>query len=293
VFAIFGFFLLIVINKWSAHSTSVDLLTIGVFIAAAYKIIPGIVRILNSAGQMKAYEFILDELKPVVDKTSKDGANPHNITSISFDKVQFKYNGQPVLNNATLDIRPGDFVGLSGSSGRGKTTLINILLGFLDQQEGIVSINNKIVNNTDRKQYWNKISYIRQQPFFVYDTLVKNITLQDDGFDLARLNDVISFCGIDTFLAQHPEYENLVITENGKNLSGGQRQRVMLARALYHGFDLLILDEPFGELDQESENVILEKLQELAAGGKMILLVTHNAQSMSYCNKIISLHEQG
>jgi ABC-type bacteriocin/lantibiotic exporter with double-glycine peptidase domain len=105
------------------------------------------------------------------------------------------------------------------------------------------------------------------------------------------LDEVIDFCDLDVINAQHPEGLEWIITENGKNLSGGQRQRIMLARALYHGFDLLILDEPFGELDQLSENIILEKLQTLTAEGKMILFVTHNRQSLSYCNKLVSLDE--
>jgi len=92
-------------------------------------------------------------------------------------------------------------------------------------------------------------------------------------------------------LAEFPEGIETITRENGKNISGGQRQRIMLARALYHDFDLLILDEPFGELDDQSEQCILKKLQLLAQQGKMILFITHNKASLYYCNKIISLHE--
>jgi ABC-type transport system involved in cytochrome bd biosynthesis fused ATPase/permease subunit len=121
---------------------------------------------------------------------------------------------------------------------------------------------------------------------------LRNITLAEDGHDAGKLNEVMDFCGLDAILDQYPEGWNGVITENGKNLSGGQRQRIMLARALYHGFDLLILDEPFGEMDQVSENAILEKLKLLANDGKMILFITHNKQSLSWCNKIVSFDEQ-
>ena len=80
-----------------------------------------------------------------------------------------------------------------------------------------------------------------------------------------------------------------LITENGKNISGGQRQRLALARALYHDFDLLILDEPFSEIDERAENVLLGKIKSLAKTGKMILMITHNKASLSFCNKIISM----
>ena len=125
----------------------------------------------------------------------------------------------------------------------------------------------------------------------IEDSILKNITLSDGAPDATKLNSVITFCGMDAMLAEFPEGIEKVTRENGKNISGGQRQRIMLARALYHDFDLLILDEPFGELDSESEQCILKKLQLLAGQEKMILFITHNKASLSYCNKIISLHE--
>ncbi|MBS1527361.1 MAG: ATP-binding cassette domain-containing protein [Bacteroidetes bacterium] len=291
IFAILGFFLLIVLNKTTGSNAPVDLLTIGVFLAAAYKIIPGVVKILNSAGQMKTYEFTVNDLKHQDDVSKAAPAPSGIIKSIAFQKLYFSYNGRPLLRDLNAEIIAGDFVGISAHSGKGKTTFVNILLGFVDQAGGVIAINSKIAGTAERRSFRNRISYIKQQPFFIHDTITRNITLKDDGCDNDRLNEVISFCGLETVIAQHVDGLNQVVTENGKNLSGGQRQRLMLARALYHDFDLLILDEPFGELDQLSENTILEKLQMLAAQGKMILFVTHNRQSLSYCNKIVSFDE--
>ena len=291
VFAIFGFFILIVINKWSAHNATVDLLTIGIFMAAAYKIIPGVVKILNSAGQMKTYEFTINDLSvPATEVKIIVPRQAENIEAIRFEKVHFKYTGHRVLDGLSFELSPGDFAGISANSGRGKTTLINILLGFIEPQEGMVSINNHVTQKNERQSYWSRISYIKQQPFFIHDTLVKNVVL-DNGYDAGKLNEVISFCGLDAILNLHTDGINLVITENGKNLSGGQRQRIMLARALYHGFDLLILDEPFGEIDQQSENAILEKLQLLAKQGKIVIFITHNQASLLFCNKLIAIDD--
>ncbi len=293
VFTIFGFFVLIVLNKWSGGNTSIDLLTIGIFLAAAYKIIPGVVKILNSAGQMKTYEFTIKDLSSSNnDERHVLAQSAEDLESIRLEKIHFRYNGQPLLEGLSFEMQPGDFTGISANSGRGKTTLINILLGFIEQHEGMVCINDKILPANERKDYWNRISYIKQQTFLIHDTILKNITLTDGDYDAGKLNEVKDFCGLDVILDQYPEGWNGVITENGKNLSGGQRQRLMLARALYHGFDLLILDEPFGEMDQASENAILEKLQLLAIGGKMILFITHNKQSLSWCDKIVSFDEQ-
>jgi ABC-type multidrug transport system fused ATPase/permease subunit len=292
VFAILGFFILILINKWSVHTPAVDLLTISVFLAAAYKIIPGIVRIINSAGQMKTYEFVLDDLL-------KDGKVASLVTiqqswhihSISLNKIYYKYQDRTVLNGVNVDIHLGDFIGLSADSGRGKTTLIHILLGFIEQDDGIVCINDQISNAKERQTWHNRISYIKQQPFLLHDTIRNNITLQEKDYDEQRLNEVIVKCGLSGLINQYPEGLNRIITENGKNLSGGQRQRIMLARALYHDFDLLIMDEPFGEMDQQSENEILDSLKQMTLNGKMILFITHNKAGLSFCNKIVSLDD--
>lgn len=290
VCAVLGFFILIAVNKWSTGKPAIDLLTIGIFMASAYKIIPGIVKILNSTGQMRTYGFTVNDLLHDVQMfgTPKAVQPAMALNSISFHKVCFKYNDHPVLSNFSFDIKRGDFVGFSGSSGRGKTTIINLLLGFLEEEGGSIMINNESVSHVDRRGYWNRVSYVKQQPFFIHDTILKNITLSDSGHDSEKLADVLSTCGIDTLLQQYPEGLEKVISENGKNISGGQRQRIALARALYHDHDLLILDEPFSEMDAAAEYAILEKLKPLTLKGKMMILITHNQASLSFCNKIIS-----
>lgn len=292
VFAVFGFFILVAISKWSSQGPVVDLLTMGIFMAAAYKIIPGMVKILNNAGQMKTYEFTLQELLTANNDKSERKATPSDaVSSVGFQSVGFGYGSEPVLKNLSFQINSGDFVGISGDSGRGKTTVINLLLGFIAPDSGTITINEQPTDSSQRQHYWDKISYIKQQPFFIHDSMLKNITLQESGWNMARLSEVIAFCGLNGLISQCPGGLDWVITENGKNLSGGQRQRIMLARALYHGFDLLILDEPFGEMDQQSENDILQRLQLLAKDGKMIIFITHNKPSLSYCNKVISFNE--
>jgi ABC-type multidrug transport system fused ATPase/permease subunit len=294
IFAVLGFFILVAVNKWSANGLAIDLFTIGVFVAASYKIIPGVVKILNCAGQMKTYRFTLNDLLSRNDTTQATGnvIPAGNINSLKFENVHFKYKDHTVLNHVNLHMEPGDFAGISGSSGKGKTTVVNLLLGFLEPDYGAIYLNSKITDGFERRRYWYKISYVKQQPFFIYDSILKNITLSDDHHDRERLEEVLSFCGIDQFLDKYPEGLEKIITENGKNISGGQRQRIMLARALYHDFDLLILDEPFGEMDDLSENRILVQLKLLAQQGKMILFITHNKASLSFCNKIFSLDEE-
>ena len=137
------------------------------------------------------------------------------------------------------------------------------------------------------------MAYVRQQTFFIHDTLLRNITLEESGHDQKKLDYAIQTSGLDTFIAQYPEGLDKMIMENGKNISGGQQQRISIARALYRNADLILLDEPFNELDETSEISLLEHFRELAQQGKLIILITHNKKSLSYCTKIISLDEQG
>ena len=293
VFAILGLFILIVIAKWTENNDTASLLTIGAFMAAAYKIIPGIVKITNISGQMRAYEFSTgDMIQNNEVFTTNAGKSPViSIQSFRLKDVSFNYEAQQVLNNFDLVIRKGDFIGITGASGKGKTTILNILLGFLDAAKGEVIVNDIALKKDSIKAYWPSIAYVRQQTFFIYDTLLRNITLEENGHDKSNLEYAIKVSGLDAFIAQFPEGVDKMITENGKNISGGQQQRIAIARALYKNAAFILLDEPFNELDEASEISLLEHFRDLALQGKMIILVTHNKKSLSYCSKIISLDE--
>lgn len=290
IFAVCGLFILIVIDTYSSDSVF-SMITIGSFMVAAYKVIPGIVKIMNAMGQIKTYEYTVrgfmpenNTQEPELNNTKK----PEKISSIEFNEVSFKYDHGRGVYKFSLSLGEGDLIGISGTSGRGKTTVINLLLGFLKPDSGNIYINNNTTASAGAF-YRNQISYIKQQSFFIHDTLLKNITLDDAGHDNKKLNEVIRLTGLELLISTFSDGLNYLITENGKNLSGGQRQRIMVARALYHDFDLLIMDEPFSQLDEFAEDDLLNQLKMIAQKGKIIILITHNKNSLSYCNKVISL----
>ena len=102
----------------------------------------------------------------------------------------------------------------------------------------------------------------------------------------------LNVSGVEELVEKFSEGLDKMITENGKNISGGQQQRIALARAVYKSADLILLDEPFNELDDASSVALLEHFTEMTKTGKMVIMITHDKQSLSYCNKIISLDEQ-
>lgn len=295
IFAILGLFILIVIANWTGDNHGGMLVTIGAFMAAAYKIIPGIVKVINVSGQMKAYELSLQDLEQSKQtiKTKQEKNKPLALNSVELKDICFTYREQPVLQHLSVTINKGDFIGISGESGIGKTTLMNVLLGFLAVDSGEIYFNDKPVGSEAIKQYWPAIAYVRQQAFFIHDTLLRNITLEEDHHDSRQLQLAMYISGLDELVKTFPEGLEKIITENGKNISGGQQQRISIARALYKNADLILLDEPFNELDAAATSSLLQHFKELADSGKAVVMITHDKESLQYCNKTISIDASG
>jgi ABC-type bacteriocin/lantibiotic exporter with double-glycine peptidase domain len=298
IFAVFGLLALIAIGHFSGNAHGAEFVTLGAFLAAAYKIIPGISRLLNITGQMKTYEFTVNGLlEGEKDRQSgRDGGaadEEEGIQSIACNRISLHYGQQKILTEVNLQVRRGDFLGIQGNSGKGKTTLFNILLGFVGQETGDVRINDVPADCRERRQYWRRIAYVKQQPFLLHDSILVNITLQERGYDEERLRSAVDFSGLDELIRKLPDGLQAEISENGKNISGGQRQRIAIARALYKDADLILLDEPFSELDEASERRLLHRFSQLAAEGKAVIMITHNKQSLTYCSDTLSLDVPG
>ncbi|HXB92737.1 MAG TPA: ATP-binding cassette domain-containing protein, partial [Puia sp.] len=177
IFAVFGLLALIAIGHFSGNTNSTQFVTLGAFLAAAYKIIPGIARVLNISGQMKTYEFTMNNLIPGGAATAGDGGpgaeaetpgegrpeivagerqaagRVEPIRSIECRHIGFQYDKQTLLEDCELHLRSGDFLGIQGDSGKGKTTLINIIVGFIEPGRGEVFFNGKAAGRAERKRY--------------------------------------------------------------------------------------------------------------------------------------------
>jgi ABC-type multidrug transport system fused ATPase/permease subunit len=291
IFAVFGLFVLILVNFFTFHNSSVQLITVGALMVAAYKIIPGIVKVTNAVGQVRTYSYTTAGLSMKGSLNSDKKTEMQPVYSITFENINFSFKDRQVLNAFSLNMNKGDLIGMTGMSGRGKTTFVNILLGFLQPESGQIFINGKESGAGSRRDLWSRTSYIKQQHFFLHATIFENITLQEGPGDTKKMEEILTVTGINELLKDLPNGLNTVITENGKNFSGGQRQRLIFARALYRDFDLLIMDEPFNELDEQSEAEMLLVLQKIAADGKIVLLITHRNASLLYCNRKIILDE--
>jgi ABC-type multidrug transport system fused ATPase/permease subunit len=293
VFAILSLFILIATNALLGHGSLISFTTIAAFIAGAYKIIPGVVRIINANSHVRDYEFTIEGL--ISEKGQKMTSVPGAMTkihSVSFQNLCFEREKNRLLNEINLDTKKGEFIGLSGVSGRGKTTLIHLLLGFYKPSFGKIIINGLICDSEYLRNFWKDISYLKQQTFLIHDSVLNNIVLGENNYDKDRLDAAIARSGLQETLHKFPFGLDTIVTENGKNISGGQRQRIAIARALYKNAGLIIMDEPFNGLDEGSSDNILRHLRALANEGRIVLLITHNRQAISYCDKILYLNEQ-
>jgi ATP-binding cassette subfamily B protein len=229
----------------------------------------------------KAVEGRLEELLVKEECEQVYLENIEKINQLEFKNMGFGYpDDEMILSNLNVKLQPGDSLAITGPSGTGKTTLMRLLMGQVIPSEGDILINGKTSGNIDLASYTARISVLPQDVYVFDATLHDNI---DFGRDYPEkcIRDAAKLSSIDHFS----------MDENAHGLSGGERQRLGLARALARDYDVLILDEPTSELDNETENIIIENLKEVQKTNNcIIIVVTHSNNVLEkLCNKKLEL----
>jgi len=287
LFGVAGILFLIIQNQHSGTVT--DTVLLGAFIAAAYKIIPGIARIMSASALVKTFEYTIKDLLSRQNTGVTTNAAAEAISTVVFKNINFGYGDKQIISNFNCTISGGTMIALWGNSGLGKTTIINILLGFLDQQSGDILVNDVVCPAEERKKFWPQVAYVKQQTFLFHASVKTNIILSEKEYDTNRLNKAIEAAGLQPFLQKLPEGVDTIISQEGRNISGGQRQRIAIARALYKDASLLILDEPFNELDEVAIKLMMQTFKDYSNKGKIVLLVTHNRTAAECCDEIVNI----
>lgn len=193
---------------------------------------------------------------------------------IRFENVSFSYGDRPVLKNVSLSFPKGSFSAIIGSSGAGKTTVVDLITGLLTPQEGAVWIDDTPLNRVNTKSWRRMIGYVPQETLLLHDTVMVNVTLGDPAFDERDAERALRDAGAWAFVAEMPDGIHTVVGERGGRLSGGQRQRITIARALIHKPQLMILDEATSALDPATEAEICQTMRQLR-GRLTILSISH------------------
>ncbi len=274
------------------------------FVMAAYRMIPSINRIIIAVVKLKSMNYVLEVFSDIPYKSKQseqknvfttDSPSPLFNNNFEFKNVNYQYEGanRKALDNVSFKINKGDIVGFIGTSGSGKTTLFNVLLRLLKQQSGEFLIDN--IPLADEYIYdWRKtIGFVRQDFYLIDATLAENIGF---GIDRIKIDDekvmqcLKSAC-LHDFVKTLPKGINTQIGEFGGKLSGGQKQRIAIARALYHDSEIILFDEATSALDSETENEIIDTINNLFNEQKTMLLIAHRYTTLKKCNRIYEMKD--
>ncbi|MDD7428562.1 MAG: ABC transporter ATP-binding protein [Oscillospiraceae bacterium] len=214
--------------------------------------------------------------------------------NIEFRDVTYKYKDadEPVINHLNLKIKAGETVAFVGASGAGKTTLINMVIGFLRADSGEILIDGKPMSSFNIQSYRRNISVVPQTPILFTGTIRENITYGSEDISEQFLNEVIEAANLKDVIESMPNGLDTMISEHGANLSGGQRQRVSIARAFVRDPSILILDEATSALDTISEKKIQDSIDRLVKD-RTTLIVAHRLSTIRNADKIAVIGEGG
>ena len=219
------------------------------------------------------------------------GTVPRLASAIALREVSFSYGRGNVLENVSMTLPAGSFIAVVGSSGAGKTTVADLIIGLLRPQRGEVWIDDLPMRDIDVKAWRSMIGYVPQETFLFHDTVMANVTLGDSGISRADVETALRRAEAWEFVAALPDGMDAVVGERGARLSGGQRQRVAIARALIRNPALLILDEATTALDPETEAGIVATVRRLA--GKVTVLSISHQPAMRQAAHIVYRLDKG
>ena len=274
-------------------------LVFGIFAVAVIRLIPSIRGIMSSWSTIRYNLYTIDTMSDA--KADNITLPTHEVKRINFRSTielrnisyTFSDAAEPTIENLSLTIKQGERIGIQGSSGIGKTTLFNLMLGLYSPTAGAIYVDGVKLDNSNLRKWQNSIGYVSQSVFITEGTIAENIAFgeQADNIDYSRISKAIEQSDLKEFIASLDKGANTRIGEQGSRLSGGQRQRIGIARALYKGCDILLFDEATSSLDNTSEQNINRAIERLSAENNAltIVVIAHRNSSLEYCDRIITL----
>lgn len=300
-FTIVGFTLLVILLMNFKKEIVNTIPVIGLFVAAAYRIIPSVTKVMNSVQLIKfgvpvAKTYISEFLNFKEKIETNDILNKIEFKDkIEIINLNYSYprSKKKVLNNLNISIPFGSSIGIYGDSGVGKSTFLNIFLKLLKPQSGKIILDGRDTSSFSRS-WQNIMGYVPQNVYLNDDTLINNIALgvNDDQINIKKVEETLKIVKLDNYVRNLKDGLETVVGEFGDRLSGGQRQRIGIARALYNDPQILILDEYTNALDVQTEKDIVNQVN-LLKKNKTIITITHKYSSLELCDAVYRLTEEG
>jgi ATP-binding cassette, subfamily B, bacterial PglK len=281
------------------------LATFSMFGVASMRLIPSVNQVISGITQLRfgrhSVGLLYSDIRKLDDLSKKnrfdsnfiDLSKQESFESIALKNVDFYYPGKggKILKDISIKIKAGESIGIVGSSGSGKTTMVDLLLGLLDPDKGCAFYNNMPLKENLVKWH-SQVAYLPQQIFLIDNTLRNNIALgvKEEEINDGMIEEALNRARLIELVSQLPDGVNTILGERGVRLSGGQRQRIALARAFYHQRSVLILDESTSALDNETENEIVKEIRRLK-GKKTIIVIAHRLTTVRHCDRIYRLDD--
>ena len=271
---------------------------VGIFAVGAFRLLPALRESLSAWTQIQNSVFCLRIIKAGMEDLfstfeEKPTAGLSFEKEIAISNLSYAYpEGKRVLKEFDCTIRKGEYIGIRGSSGIGKSTLFNLLLGFLKPDGGEIRIDGVLLSAENRKLWHRRIGYVPQGVFILDGTLAENVALGCCDISKEKVKRILRQVRLDEWVDELPLGIDTLLGESGAGLSGGQKQRVGIARALYKEADILLLDEATSALDTATECEINEMICGLRNDyrGLTVLSIAHRESSLAFCNRIITLN---
>jgi len=283
-------------NKTGSFNQALPILSLYVF--AGYRLIPALQQIYTSLAQLSfigpSIDKLYDELKnlkPIKEKQLKEILSFRK--NIVLNNVCYNYpnTARTAINDISLNIPLNSTVGIVGKTGSGKTTILDIVLGLIEPQEGNFQVDGLVVTGQNVRSWQRIIGYVPQNIFLSDDTVAANIAFGLDikDIDQSEIEKASKIANLHDFVIDElPEKYQTFIGERGVRLSGGQRQRIGIARALYHNPKVLVLDEATSALDNQTEKAVMDAVNNLEKN-VTIIIVAHRLSTVKNCDTIFVL----
>jgi ATP-binding cassette, subfamily B, bacterial PglK len=298
IIAFGGILLIVLYLLYTQKDLNQALPLLGLYALAGYRLMPALQQIFACFSTIRYHSHALDIIEkefkrptPVIH--SEVVPLPFN-QCIEFRNISFQYEGAPIpsVQGLELNIIKNSSMGIVGSSGAGKTTLVDLLLGLFLGTEGGIYVDGQKLTEQNLQAWRLNVGYVPQMIRLVDNSIKNNIAIgiPEEKINMDVVRKVAQMAGISEYIENLPDGYETLVGEEGSRLSGGQKQRIGIARALYHDPQVLVLDEATSALDNFSEQVIVEALKALSEH-KTIIIIAHRLTTVKHCQKIVFMEK--